>query len=187
MNRLCCTDPSNNMGELKLTVSQCCVPYISVYIYTFLHKRFCTWLILDSTLSLWSDPHMRLVKLKVCSDSGKKLSREILEPWYIQGQGMITPICILKAATPSTISVFSATLLQVMQTPPIHTMAVSQLHFTSYLSAALLQTHPVPLSASGKNQVGQSPWLAVVGPMKFMKTISCARQTEFIAFCILKK
>lgn len=57
-------------------------------------------------------------------------------------------------------------------------------HLTSYLSVALLQMHPVQLSASGKNQVGQSPWLAVVGPMKFMQTISCARPTEFITFCI---
>ena len=97
---------------------------------------------------------------------------------------MITPVVhIPKATTPSPISVFSATLLQVVQTP-IHSMAVSWLHLTSYPSAALLQTHPVPLSASGKNQVGQSPWLAVMGAMKFMKTISCARPTEFITFCI---
>jgi len=56
---------------------------------------------------------------------------------------------------------------------PILNRAVSPLHLSS-LRCALLQTHPVPLSRSGKNQGGQSPWSAVIKAKKVTSRNSLA-------------
>ena len=53
-------------------------------------------------------------------------------------------------------------------------------HSTALSVSALLQTHSVPLPAPGKNQGGQSPWLAVV---KGREVTNRIRLIAFITAC----